>query len=65
MNNHTKIELLFFLISLMTVFIFLIGLFLAFYLNNGNLGLISFAIFLSCSAIIFFFANVFESLKKK
>jgi len=62
MNKYIIIEVGLFISGLLTVFIFFVGLFIAFYLNNANLGFISFGIFLSLAAIIFFCANILESL---
>lgn len=65
MKKNIIIEIFFFILSLITVFYFITSIILAFYLNNWDLGMVSFVIFLTGAAILFFFAQVFESLEHK
>jgi len=61
MKKKITIEISFFIISLITVFFFIFGIFLAIFSDNWDLGMFSFVISLSGVAILFFFANIFES----
>jgi len=65
MKKKTTIEFFFFILSLINVFFFITGIFLAIYSDNWDLGMFYFVIFLSGAAILFFFANIFESLEFK
>lgn len=65
MKKKTTIEIFFFILSLITVFCFVIGIFLAFFTNNWDLGMVSFVIFLGEAAMLFFFGNIYESLEQK